>query len=399
VGLPFHKSGLETKAPHSSTTDTMRLHLTPTPLLHLLTTILLTPRQSHANPHPAASSNAGFVYNDLVARWDCYGTTCGWNGQVCCTGGSACATNALDQAVCVSGSAYPASSNPPAASSAYGGGGYWEYYTSVYTVTNKQVITSVWSKYVGASSVVPAASASASGIHCNYALNESPCGPICCKGDQYCAKWGQCAAAAGGQTTTETRVSGAATPGAPIRPNSSGTVIITATQTPTTTVAFQPPVATGANVTMTGSVQASGGGLSGGAIAGIVIGVLVGLLILGLICFYCCIKGLLDGCLALFGLGGRRRRRTEVVEEERYSHHHGGGGGRTWWGASKPSRVERRESHTGRNLLGMGAGLAGLWAVLGLKRQRNKRHNDKHSEYSYSSEYYTSSSEYLSQRR
>ena len=98
-----------------------------------------------------------------------------------------------------------------------------------------------------------------------------------------------------------------------------------------------------ANVTMTQS-QSEHHGLSGGAIAGIVIGVLIALLILGLICFYCCIKGLLDGCLALFGLGGRRRRRTEVEEYERRTHHSsGGGGGRTWYGASKPSRVERRE--------------------------------------------------------
>ena len=137
-----------------------------------------------------------------------------------------------------------------------------------------------------------------------------------------------------------------------------------------------------------------GGGLSGGAIAGIVIGVLVGLLILGLICFYCCLKGLLDGCLALFGLGGRRRKRTEVEEYERRTHHSSKGGGRTWYGAAKPSRVDRREkreSNFGRDALGVGAGLAGLWAILGLKRRRNEK--KARSEYSYSSDYYTSASE------
>jgi hypothetical protein len=137
-----------------------------------------------------------------------------------------------------------------------------------------------------------------------------------------------------------------------------------------------------------------GGGLSGGAIAGIVIGVLVGLLILGLICFYCCLKGLLDGCLALFGLGGRKRSRTEVEEYERRTHHSSGGGGRTWYGAAKPSRVERREkreSNFGRDALGIGAGLAGLWAILGLKRQRRKEKT--YSESYYSSDYYTSASE------
>lgn len=160
------------------------------------------------------------------------------------------------------------------------------------------------------------------------------------------------------------------------------------------------PVATGANVTVTGMEDGGGGGLSGGAIAGIVIGVLAGLALLALLCFCCCIKGLLDGCLACFGLGSRKkRRRTEIDEYERYSHHSGGGGGRTWYGAARPpARVDRRDerkSSNGKNLLGLGAGLAALWAVLGLKRQRdNRKNNEKYSEYSYSSDYYTSASEY-----
>lgn len=369
----------------ASASPIMRFHLAPRPLLHLLTTILLAPTHIAANPRPAASLQAGFTYNELFARYDCSGEMCGWNNQLCCPQGQGCYTNALNQAACTvygggSSAAY-------AASSSYaGGGGYWQVYTTVYTVTDKEVVTSVYSTYVGGASV----SAAASGApRCNYALNESPCGYICCAGNQYCVKDGHCAAAAATETTTTTNVVVGATPGAPIRPNSSGVTYVTSTQTPTTTVGFVTPVATGANVTMT-AMHSGGGGLSGGAIAGIVIGVLIGLAILGLICFYCCIKGLLDGCLALFGLGGRRRRRTTEIEEyERRSSHHGGG--RTWYGASKPSRVERRESHTGRNLLGAGAGLAGLWAILGLKRQRKKR-DEKYSEYSYSSDYYTSSS-------
>ena len=364
----------------------MRFHLAPPSLLHLLTTILLAPNPTTASPQPAASLQAGFTFNELFKRYDCSGELCGWNDQLCCQAGSACYTNALSQAACTAASV----SYNPRPSSVAPANGHWQYYTTIYTVTDKETITSVYSSYVGGS-----VSAVASGValHCNYALNESPCGSLCCAGNQYCAYNGQCSAAAATETTTTTGyINPSQTPGAPIRPTSKGVTYITSTQTPTTTVAFQTPVATGANVTMIESHN-GGGGLSGGAIAGIVIGVLLALALLGLICFYCCIKGLLDGCLALFGLGGRKRRTTEVEEYERRSSRHDGGG-RTWYGASKPSRVERRESHTGRNMLGVGAGLAGLWAILGLKRKRSERRNEeKYSEYSYGSDYYTSASE------
>ena len=59
-----------------------------------------------------------------------------------------------------------------------------------------------------------------------------------------------------------------------------------------------------------------GSGLSGGAIAGIVIGVLVGILIMLVFCAMCCFKALVDGLLAIFGLGRRGRRRD--TEEEVY---------------------------------------------------------------------------------
>jgi hypothetical protein len=148
-----------------------------------------------------------------------------------------------------------------------------------------------------------------------------------------------------------------------------------------------------------------GGGLSGGAIAGIVIGVLLAVGLLGLLCFCCCVKGLLDGCLACFGLGKRKRRTVEIDERySRHSHRHSdgaGGGGRTWYGAARPAtRVSRRDDHSskGKNLLGVGAGLAALWAILGLKRKRDNRHDEK-SEYSYSSDYYTSASKSRSRQR
>jgi hypothetical protein len=149
-------------------------------------------------------------------------------------------------------------------------------------------------------------------------------------------------------------------------------------------------------------------GLSGGAIAGIVIGVLLGLGLLGFILFCCCVKGLIDGCLACFGFGKKKKERvTEVDEYERYSHHTSGGPKRTWYGApirtSKPA--PKKEHHEGRNILAVLGGLGALWAILGLKRRHDKqerkdeRRSEGYSEYSYSEDYYTSASKFLCTRR
>ncbi|KAF7193963.1 hypothetical protein HII31_04645 [Pseudocercospora fuligena] len=366
----------------------MRFNQVPRPLLHLLTTILLAPPSTLAFPDPIPAKLAGFSLNELFGRQACAGTTCGYYGQLCCGSGQGCYTDAASIVSCTANGGTQATA----------AGGYYSLYTTTYVQTDLVTVTSVMSTYIGG--------AAATGISCG--ANQQSCGTICCASNQYCfsQEQSQCKEAAGGGSSgypsgyPTAAGGGGATAGAPVRPTSSAYQTITTTASPTTTVPFMSPVATGANVTVTGSEQDNGGGgLSGGAIAGIVIGVLAGLLLLGLLCFYCCLKGLLDGCLACFGLGGRRRRR-EVVEEERYSHHshHGGaGGGRTWYGASRPpARVDRRDkkSHDGRNLLGVGAGLAALWAVLGLKRKRdNRRRNDeKYSEYSYSSDYYTSAS-------
>ncbi|KAM3419249.1 hypothetical protein BST61_g5187 [Cercospora zeina] len=355
-------------------------------LHHLAAVLLLAPTFTLANPSPHERARAGFSFNELFARWDCSGTACGSDGQYCCTAGTSCTTDAANIAGCASA---PLTQAAPAA----GAAGSWQYYTTTWVETGLVTRTSVWSSYIGG--------AAATGIACNYALNESPCGTICCASDQYCFSKEQSQCAANGNSGSSgigaaTYVAPGATAGAPIRPTSSGQLTVTATRGPTTTVPFMEPVATGANVTVIG-MEEGGGGLSGGAIAGIVIGVLAGLALLALLCFCCCIKGLLDGCLACFGLGGRKKkRRTEIDEYERYSHHSGGGGGRTWYGAARPpARVDRRDerkSSSGKNLLGLGAGLAALWAVLGLKRQRDKKSNEKYSEYSYSSDYYTSAS-------
>lgn len=388
--------------PRGSRERAMRFHLTPRPLLHLITAILLAPRPTVlANPAPAPSVQAGFSFNELFARYDCAGTYCGYSSQLCCTAGSTCYTDANAQAQCGA-----------ATTAATAAGGYWQYYTTTIVESELATITSVMSSYIGGAAATPAAATTTAA--CNYALNESPCGSICCASNQYCYAAGTCSPAANGGSsgyystyTTPGATAGVATANPGIRGTSSSNVVVTSTAAPSTTVPFESPVATGANVTLT-SAQAEHTGLSGGAIAGIVIGVLVGLFLLGLLCFYCCLKGLFDGLVALFG-GRRRNKRTEVDEYEHYSHHssrhgggRGGGGGRTWYGASKPARVTRRDerrssNHEGRNMAGVAAGLGALWAILGLKRrQKERRNEEKYSEYSYSSDYYTSASEYPS---
>lgn len=372
----------------------------PAPLLALLATLLLAPSPPRvaANPHPLASKKAGFSYDELFARWDCSGELCGWNDQLCCSAGSQCYTDAANQAQC----SYAATS----AAVGGGAGGYWEYFTTTYTLTDLQTITSTGSYYGGGVATYSApASATA---RCNYALQETPCGDVCCASDQYCLYSGQCAQNSLASTVTTTTVAGGGGGGPvtgvlvpPVLGTSSRNTITTATVAPTTTVPYETPVATGANVTMT-EANSGGGGLSGGAIAGIVIGVLLGLALLALLCFCCCVKGLLDGCLALFGLGGRKRRRTEVEEYERHTHHSSRGGGRTWYGAAKPSRVDRRDrrdSHKGRNAAGILGGLGALWAVLGLKRHHNRKNNEKYSDYSYSDSSYLGTSESESTRQ
>ena len=356
--------------------------------LSALSALLLLTPSAIASPHPHASSQAGFEYNGLQRRWECGGETCGWSGQLCCAIGTYCYTDANDQAQCGSTAS-----------------GYWELFTTTYVLTDLQTITSTGSNLIETAAVA----VSTATPQCHYALNETPCGDICCAADQKCASAGSCVY---NPLVTTTGITPVATDTAvvaavpPVLGTSSSISTTTTTVDPTMTAAFIAPVATGANITMTASGD---GGLSGGAIAGIVIGVLLGLALLALVCFYCCIKGLCQGLLALFGIGGRKgKRRTEVDEYERRSHHRHGSDGRKWYGAAAgpapsrhPSRAPRRDhhdSHTGRNLLGVGAGLTGLWALLGMKRnhrasQQQRRHPEKYSDSSSrSSNYYTSTS-------
>lgn len=372
----------------------MRFHLVPVPLLQLISTILLNPNLTSAFP----PLEAGVPYSQLFERGECGGQVCGWNGQLCCSAGYGCYTDSSNQAQC---------SSTGGGSGQTAAAGRWDYITTTYVETDLKTVTSTMSTYVGAGGDATQPTSGA----CDYAKNESPCGDVCCKSSEYCYTQGHCKPAANGGSSAyytsyySTMYETTNSAGVPLRPTSSTLIIVTETGEPTTTVPFETPVATGAEVGGLTESDGSGGGggLSGGAIAGIVIGTLAGLALLGFLCFFCCVRGLFNGVLAIFGIGGRdkRRRRTEIDEYERYSHHGSGrhsgagAGGRTWYGAAaRPSRPQRRDDRDGKKkLLGAGAALAGLWAILGLKRRHDRRHDDeKYSEYSYSSDYYTNTS-------
>ncbi|OQO12210.1 hypothetical protein B0A48_02851 [Cryoendolithus antarcticus] len=358
----------------------------PPSLLSLLAAFLLTPTLTLARP----PLELGVPFAELFNRQACSQEACGWTGQLCCPFGACYTDLSNNQASCSSTLLGAVAQSTQAA------GGYWQYYTTTYTQTDLATVTQVMSTYVGGAPATVAAAAP-TGMACSYALGQQTCGQTCCASDQYCFDAGssQCSAAAAagssGYYTSyySTMYASTNSAGVPLRPTSSTLIIVTETSAPTTTVPFLAPIATGANMTLT-TAEASSSGLSGGAIAGIVIGVLLGLALLALLIFYCCLRGL---WVTIFGRK-RKERRTEVDVYERHSHHgSGAAAGRTWYGASKPSRVERRDEHKGRNGLAFAGALAGLWAILGLKRRSKKRDNEKYSEYSYSSDYYTSASE------
>ncbi|OCL05991.1 hypothetical protein AOQ84DRAFT_355716 [Glonium stellatum] len=286
---------------------------------------------------------------------------CGYYGQLCCAVGQSCYTDSNNQAQC----------GGPVTAAATANAGGWVYYTTTWVETDYVTRTSVYSSYVGVSVAATPTAASCS------QYNQSPCGSICCDSGYYCLTSGTCAYAGGG---------------------SSGGIYYT-TGTPTATVPFQTPIATGANATITSSQQSSGG-LSGGAIAGIVIGVLAGILLLTLLCLFCCARAIFDTVMAIFGVGKNRRR---VHEETTYieEHHSSGGGRRRWYGnrPSRPASPARTGGGLG-NALGIGALLGGLALALGLKRRHDRRHDEKSntvSSYTYSD--YTSTSSASSDRR
>ncbi|KAF2473693.1 uncharacterized protein BDR25DRAFT_124477 [Lindgomyces ingoldianus] len=334
----------------------------------LLPSALAKPYPTHVD-EPRELNNA-----TQLERRDCgSGIRCGYYGQLCCTGGEVCFTDANNLAQCGAAAA--------AATAAAPGG--WVTYTSTWVETGYVTRTSVWSTYVAAT-VQAAPTPTCTGA-------QSPCGVKCCDSGYYCLTSGQCALYGGGSSGG---IIGTLTPSAPLRRTSSGLIIITATGTPTATVPFETPIPTGVNGTLV-PANGGGGGLSGGAIAGIVIGVLLGILLLLLLCLFCCARALFDTVMAIFGLGKKRKHTHEETYIEEHHHSSGAGSGRRWHGQgpSRPSRPPKKTGGLG-GALGIGALLGGLAIALGLKRRHDRHHDDKSTTISGSSYYtdYTSSS-------
>ncbi|KAF7442399.1 hypothetical protein A1F97_02149 [Pyrenophora tritici-repentis] len=186
--------------------------------------------------------------SQLIGRQEKCANPCGFEGWLCCPTGTTCYTDASNQAQC-GGAATPAA----------GAGGYWQYHTTTYVETVGLLTkTSVFSTYVPATATQT----------CKDSQN--PCGSTCCDSGYYCLTAGQCALIAGGSSGGIVPT-GTLAPSAPLRPTSSGIVVVTYTGTPTVTVPFQTPIPTGASGSLV-PTQESNNGLSGGAIAGIVIG-------------------------------------------------------------------------------------------------------------------------------
>ncbi len=339
-------------------------------------------------PSPAAEASN----HTLVARCQ---NPCGWSGQLCCETGQTCGTDANNQAICQAGAGVEAAA----------GQGYWQYYTSTWVETDLVTHSAVYSTFIGApvatvaqTTYAPQATASQ---QCQTALNESPCGEgLCCPSGYYCLVMGSQCAPAGGGSSFYSYSTPPSPYSAPLRPTSSALIVVTGaapTATPgvTATLPFESPVATGADVGLTATAAEDGGGLSGGAIAGIVIGVIAGIILLLLILFYCCLRAGAQGVAALFGGGKKRsRRREEYVEEYHHSSAGGGAPARRWYG-DRPSRPSSKKNTGGLGGLGgVAAGLGALGLLLGLKRRRDRKRDEK-SDYSgsgyYSSDYTSSS--------
>ncbi|KAI9839902.1 MAG: hypothetical protein M1819_000094 [Sarea resinae] len=361
----------------------MRASRSSPTLLSLLTILLASAHLIAAKPYPRAEEAFPVsIGNETIVDKRC-ANPCGWSGQLCCASDQTCYTDSAGEAQCGTG----ATTSAPATASG------WQYYTTTWVETDLETKTSTYSTYLGGATqqatTTSCTSQPSTTAKCNYALNETPCGSICCASGQYCQTSGQCAAGGGGSSAYYS--SWYSSYSAPLRPTSSGKTTVTSTSSPTTTVPYQTPVATGSNSTA-GVTSSTNHGLSGGAIAGIVIGVLAGILLLLLLLALCCAKAGIDGLLAIFGLG-KHKRREETVIEERYSHHSGGGTGYYGTGSRPPPPSSRPPPPRKSGGLGgagaVAAGLAGLALILGLKRKHDRKVEEEKTEYTGSS-YYTS---------
>jgi hypothetical protein len=341
----------------------MRLPLALASFLYLLVS-----QSSHVSagpvpPEDEVQNNLDWIKHIFDRQAACAGVYCGVSSQYCCVGGQACYTDSNTVARCGAPTAAPAANNG------------WQYFTTTYVRTDLVTVVSTYSTYIAPVATVTVPTLIQSTAICNP-QNQQGCGAICCNlAVETCAVAGRCTSY-GAMTVPVTT-----TYSAPLRPTSNGVTTITAVVTPTTTQPFQTASTAGASSPATPlSATTSNPGLSPGAIAGIVIGVLAGIIILITICFCCILKKGLDGLLDLFGLRNKRRRSERVeVTEERYSRHgsasrretHGG-----WFGGGgkKSTRVTEKKSSglakEGGILAGLALGLAGLWALLGMRRKK-----------------------------
>ncbi|KAJ5631291.1 uncharacterized protein N7484_011391 [Penicillium longicatenatum] len=324
-------------------------------LLNFVPTVIATPLAT-ALPLDALQILEG---NALEKRCE---NPCGSGDWLCCGSGATCYTNSADQAAC----------------STAGSG--WEYYTTTYVVTevDRSTVVSVWSSQVTATATAATATAT-----CDAGLAQTTCGTNCCSADEECVD-GECVL-----ESSSAAVTGDATPAA--RGTSSGWSTATATAAATTTEGFIAPVSTDGSDLIGAKATSNGGGLSGGAIAGIVIGTIAGVILLFLLCACFCFKEALYGLLAALGCG-KRRKKQETIIDERYSHHSHGSrprpqGGRTWFG-TKPAASEVSEKKSSWSGWGTVAVILGALALcLGLKRHRDREHDDDRTESSYPSSY------------
>ena len=365
----------------------MRLYEIPSSLLCLIAIISQSTRPVVAGPLLSSEQLRSVGNNSLVERATCsYGqTSCGYYSQLCCNSDQYCYTDSNNQAQCGQNAAAATQVQTLAQST----NGQWSMVTTTYVQTDLKTVTTTYSSFYPVTT-----------LQCSYSLGETPCGSCCCQSGQMCQAAGQCVVVAGGSsayysslytvtTSTQTAV-------VPVRGTSGTVVTVTSTGSITTTVPYQTAVSTGGAI-LTGTVTTTSHGLSGGAIAGIVIGVLAGLILLFLLCACLCFKTLWDGLLSILGIRRSGRRRTEETYIDRRSSRRQSGG-RTWFG-TRPARgsrtsvevVEKRRQNKGwGGFATVGAGLATLALLLGLKRRSDRRNEEDKSNVSYDSYYYNS---------
>jgi hypothetical protein len=363
----------------------MRLPTTLAGLLYLLVSQAQYASSGPLVPRDELERDADWIMHLFDRQAYCGGQYCGTSSQYCCTGGSTCYTDSLTIARCGA----PTAGNLAAQNSAG-----WVYYTTTIVMPELVTVVSTLSTFVGVAATTTQELVQSTAI-CTVA-NQYACGAICCDSGSYCFALGKCTPSATAAPTTS--------PSAPLRQTSGTATTITAVVSVSisTTQTFVTPASTAA-ITGNGTAitqTSTGGGLSGGAIAGIVLGVLAGIAILIAVCFCCILKTGFDVILGLFGIRSRKRERViETEERTRYSRHgsassrrdahtgwFGGGGGRS-------SRVttEKKRSGIGEGgiLAAIALGLAGLWAVLGIRRRSKEKRAPARSDVSYS--YYSDS--------